>query len=79
MFSAADRKYDIYFHYPWSEYDEVRIELPEGYALESSDPPAAADFGAYGSYKSSIEATKDGRAIIYQRMANALFVARVAI
>jgi hypothetical protein len=28
LFSASERKNDIYFHYPWSEEDVVTIELP---------------------------------------------------
>ncbi len=31
MFATATRKYDIYFHYPWSEVDKIEIELPKGF------------------------------------------------
>jgi hypothetical protein len=30
-FSTTNRKYPIYFSYPWSEDDEVSIELPAGF------------------------------------------------
>jgi transglutaminase-like putative cysteine protease len=40
LFSANERKNDIYFHYPWSERDEIRIELPTGFALDNADAPA---------------------------------------
>ena len=44
MFSTATRKYDIYFHYPWSEEDDITIELPKGFTLDSADaPPTLAD------------------------------------
>ena len=39
-FSSATRKYDVYFHYPWTENDEVEIQLPQGYSLDNADVPA---------------------------------------
>jgi len=41
LFPAATRKYDVYFHYPWSEKDHITIELPQGFALDNADAPAA--------------------------------------
>jgi len=41
MFQTSARKYDISFQYPWSEEDDVTIELPDGYAVESADAPNA--------------------------------------
>src|SRR4030095_9270121 len=29
----------VYFHYPWSEKDEITIELPAGFAVDSGDAP----------------------------------------
>jgi len=40
MFSTATRKYDVYFNYPWSETDDVEIELPKNFALDNPDVPA---------------------------------------
>jgi hypothetical protein len=40
-FSTADRKYPIFFHYPWTEQDEIEITLPKGYELENAESPAA--------------------------------------
>lgn len=45
MFSAGTRRYPIYFHYPWSEEDEITIELPKGYALDNADRPAPINAG----------------------------------
>jgi len=39
LFSSNNRQYDVYFHYPWSEKDEVTIELPEGFAIDSGESP----------------------------------------
>src|SRR5205823_2270846 len=40
LFSANDRKNEIYFHYPWSERDEISIEFPAGFVLDNADAPA---------------------------------------
>jgi hypothetical protein len=40
LFSASERRNDIYFHYPWSEQDHLTIELPAGFELDSPDVPA---------------------------------------
>lgn len=39
LFAAADRKYDIYFHFPWSENDDIEITLPKGFTLDNADMP----------------------------------------
>jgi Domain of Unknown Function with PDB structure (DUF3857) len=67
LFSASTRKNDVYFHYPWSEYDEVSIELPPGYALDNADAPAPFNAGKTSEYKPSIGVTTDGKFLIYKR------------
>jgi hypothetical protein len=67
VFSSNDRKFDIYFRYPWSELDQVTIELPDGYVLETRDPPISFEFANNGTYSSTIEPAKEGRAIVYKR------------
>lgn len=47
VFSSAARKYDIYFHYPWSEIDEIEYELPTGYQFDNAENPA----DVYDSHK----------------------------
>jgi hypothetical protein len=39
LFASATRKYDIYFQYPWSENDDIEIELPQGFALDNPEAP----------------------------------------
>ena len=39
LFSSANRKYDVYFLYPWSEVDDIEINLPKGFSLDSADRP----------------------------------------
>jgi hypothetical protein len=68
VFSSADRKYDIYFHYPWSENDHIEITLPTGYALDSADAPAAvADPGKIGSLTIKMKTDTAQTYLIYDR------------
>ncbi|HZI88317.1 MAG TPA: DUF3857 domain-containing protein [Pyrinomonadaceae bacterium] len=67
LFSASSRRYQIYFHYPWQESDEVVIELPTGYTLDSADAPASFGSAEISEYKPGISVTVDGRSINYRR------------
>jgi hypothetical protein len=67
-FSSANRKYDIYFHYPWSENDHIEITLPKGYGLDSADAPAAVeDPNKIGSDVISIRVDPAQTFLIYDR------------
>jgi transglutaminase-like putative cysteine protease len=67
IFATATRKYPIYFHYPWSESDDVEFALPKGYALDNADAPSPFGSGEISAYKPSLAATTDGSALIYKR------------
>lgn len=67
LFATSARKYPIYFNYPWSEDDEVNIELPAGYALDNADAPAQFGGGQISEYKPSLAVTKDGKVLLYKR------------
>lgn len=67
LFATANRKYPIYFHYPWSEQDQVEIDLPKGFALDNADAPAPFGSGAISEYKVSLAASTDGSLLIYKR------------
>ena len=68
-FSSNSRKYDVYMSYPWSEDDEIVIELPSGFALESPDAPAAIEDTTQGifSHKTTISISNDGKFVGYKR------------
>jgi hypothetical protein len=67
LFPTSERKYPVYFHYPWSEVDAVTIELPAGYALDNPDRPAPFGAGSLSKYDVQILTTKDGHKLIYKR------------
>jgi transglutaminase-like putative cysteine protease len=68
LFPTRNRKYDIYFGYPWSEQDEITIDLPDGYALDTLDElrPAAMGGGS-AEYQAGVYIKKEGHAITYRR------------
>ena len=67
LFATTDRKYPIYFHYPWSEDDRVDIELPAGYKLDNADAPAPFGSGQISDYKVNLSVSTDGTWLFYKR------------
>jgi hypothetical protein len=68
MFSTATRKYDIYFHYPWSENDDIEIELPKDFELDNADAPGqVADPGNIGSLDVIMAIDKASNVLKYKR------------
>jgi hypothetical protein len=67
LFSTSDRKHPIYFHFPWSEQDEVTIELPAGFSLDNADAPAPFGSADLTRYEVKIMATTDQRTLMYKR------------
>jgi len=67
MFATSDRKYPIYFHYPWSEDDTVEIDLPVGFALDNADAPAPFSSAPISEYKPTLAVTTDQKTLIYKR------------
>src|SRR5205085_8135917 len=67
LFTATGRRNMVYFNYPWSEEDNVEIELPEGFALDSPDAPPPFNAGTISKYDVHILVTQDKHKLIYKR------------
>jgi hypothetical protein len=68
LFSSDTRRHDIYFQYPWSEKDEVEIELPKGFSLDNADAPASiADPNRIGVLDIKIFVENATNVLRYQR------------
>ena len=68
VFESNDRRNDIYFHYPYSEIDDIIIELPVGYELESPDAPGIVkDPSSIGVDDINIAVSNDKRFVVYKR------------
>jgi hypothetical protein len=61
LFTTDIRKHDIYFQYPWSESDEIDINLPEGYDLENPEGQQPISIGAFGHHEMNTYISKDHR------------------
>lgn len=68
MFSAGTRKFPIYFHFPWSEEDDITLTLPNGYALENADRPAPISAGPVSRHEVKLGVTNDQRTLQYNRL-----------
>ncbi|HST21205.1 MAG TPA: DUF3857 domain-containing protein [Blastocatellia bacterium] len=66
-FSATERKYEVYFRYPWMEQDEVEIDLPVGFVLDRAESIGAYPLANIGKYDVRIGITKDQRILVYKR------------
>jgi hypothetical protein len=67
MFPTTGRTNNVYFHYPWSEEDQIEITLPEGYALDNPEAPAKFGAGPLSQYEPRAQVTTDGRKLIWGR------------
>jgi hypothetical protein len=67
LFPTSERKYPIYFHYPWSEEDDVTIDLPGGFDLDNADAPASFGSGKISQYAVKLAKTTDNKTLIYKR------------
>lgn len=68
MFPSTNRKYDVYFHYPWSEQDRITIELPAGFALDNADAPQSITPDMTQQIcAENIKIGSDGHVVVYDR------------
>jgi Domain of Unknown Function with PDB structure (DUF3857)/Transglutaminase-like superfamily len=67
LFPTSSRTHPIYFHYPWSEEDEVIIELPAGFTLDNVDAPSPFNAKGLSQYDVTLAVTKDRTALVYKR------------
>jgi transglutaminase-like putative cysteine protease len=66
LFPTSERKQQVFFHFPWSEEDQIEITLPEGFALDNADMPAPVNVGL-SQYEPQASISKDGRTLHFSR------------
>ena len=66
-FPTAARKYPVYFEYPWSEDDDVDVQMPAGFEMDHADAPPPVTFLPVGKYDVHISVTKSTRTLHYKR------------
>lgn len=68
MFESNSRRHEVFFDYPYTERDEIEIELPQGYELENPDAPGIVqDTSGIVVNDVKISVTSDKRVLIYKR------------
>lgn len=67
LFAASERKHAVYFHYPWSEQDDIQIELPSGFALDNAEAPQPAGADDITWNKTQLSITKDYKVLVFRR------------
>jgi hypothetical protein len=65
-FPGSTRKHPVYFHYPWSEVDDISIEVPPGYEFDHPDVPQSMSGGDTVSWKVTAS-IKGGMTLQYKR------------
>jgi hypothetical protein len=56
----------VYFHYSWSEHDELSIETPPGFELENAAAPSSAEYAGTYAYRVALRVTPEKR-LVYSR------------
>ena len=67
MFATNDRKYPVYFSFPWSEDDTVSIHVPTGYELDNADAPQPLTAAGVSEYMVKINFNRETRTLGYKR------------
>ncbi|HEX5873106.1 MAG TPA: DUF3857 domain-containing protein [Pyrinomonadaceae bacterium] len=67
LFSAGERRYPVYFRFPWSEEDKITLNLPKGYVLDNADRPAPITAGQVSKYEVKMGITNDKTTLMYGR------------
>jgi hypothetical protein len=68
LFSSAKRIHPIYFEYPWSDEDNIEIQLPKGFATENAESPGDVFEGQkLAELTTNISIDKVGNIIKYKR------------
>ncbi|MBV8819332.1 MAG: hypothetical protein JO022_13315, partial [Acidobacteriaceae bacterium] len=67
MFPAGERRYPVYFAYPWSEKDHVEIGIPDGYDFDSPDMPSGLTLGDTGYWRAKAGINRSTHTLIYDR------------
>ena len=58
-FTDSTRTQSVYFDYPWSEFDSLDIQLPEGYQLDHPDAPQGVKVAPTVNYSLQLSISKD--------------------
>ncbi len=64
-FPASERKYPVWFEYPWTDDDSITIKPPAGFNLENAEAPNSFGLGEVGTY--DVSAKFVNQQVVYHR------------
>lgn len=67
FFTNAQRKYPIYFEYPYLEASHVEIALPTGFELDNAESPSSFNANDVVKYDVSLKVATDSKVLLYNR------------
>lgn len=67
IFPNQTRRHPVYFHYPWSEDDDVRIELPVSFEPETISEVLPLTADTVAEYKPKMEYETGSRTLVFKR------------
>lgn len=67
IFTNAQRKFPIYFEYPYVETSHVEVSLPAGFELDNAEAPASFNANDVVKYDVSLKVTNDAKVLLYNR------------
>jgi hypothetical protein len=66
-YTSTERRHPVYYRYPWTELDTVRVRLPTGWKVESSDSVEPLSAEGVADYAAAVMVSDDGTQILYVR------------
>lgn len=67
FFPNTERKYPVYFEFPYTEISYVEIGLPTGFELENAEAPGSFNANDIVRYGVSLGLTQDKKTLVYNR------------
>ncbi len=67
FFTNAQRKFPIYFEYPYVETSHVEIALPAGFELDNAESPVSFNANDIVKYDVSLKVATDAKVLLYNR------------
>ena len=61
MFTEDQRHGNLLFPYPWTDKDEISIQMPADFKLEEGSAPRPFNMGVVGTYETKLGLTKSNK------------------
>ena len=66
-YSSSTRQHPVYYRFPWTEVDTVRIRVPEGWKVETVDSAEPLTAEGVADYSANVMVSDDRRQVFYLR------------